>query len=197
MLLTRLDNRCLMPELQNPNRRKLLLRWVQGFSITGLGFLAYPFLKVLMPGLSEDGFLEVDYQELAIGEWKSVSWLGRTVIVFKRGVGWTRATDTSGLKDPLSQASSQPQIAQNPERSHRTDVFIFYSNCTHLGCEVAIHPDQAAAPIQCPCHQSKFDGAGRVFAEAVASRNLEVPFYQPVTANAIRLERINPSDGVG
>jgi len=186
-----------MLEPKNPNRRKLLLRWVQGFSITGLGFLAYPFFKVLMPGLSEDGYLEVDYQELAIGEWKSVSWLGRTVIIFKRGIGWTQAAEASGLKDPLSQASSQPQFAQNPERSHRTDVFVFYSNCTHLGCEVAIHPDEAAAPIQCPCHQSRFDGAGRVFAEAVASRNLEVPFYRPIAANAIRLERVNPSDGIG
>ncbi|MEJ6671790.1 MAG: Rieske 2Fe-2S domain-containing protein [Pseudomonadales bacterium] len=186
-----------MLEPKNPNRRKLLLRLVQGFSITGLGFLAYPFFKVLMPGLSEDGFLEIDYQDLAIGEWKSVSWLGRTVIIFKRGVGWTKAVGSSVLKDPLSKTSVQPKFAENAERSHRDDVFVFYSNCTHLGCEVAIHPEQSAAPIQCPCHQSRFDGAGRVFAEAVASRNLEVPFYRPIAANAIRLERVTPSDGIG
>lgn len=170
------------------------MRWVQGFSITGLGFLAYPFIKVLMPGLREEGYLDVEFGELRPGEFKSVPWLGRTVIVFKRGRRWL--TDPSGLvelKDPESLNSEQPTFAQNTARSYRDDVFIFYSNCTHLGCEVAIDPAQTEVPIQCPCHQSGFDASGRVLRNAAASLNLEVPNYRPVSANAVRLERSRPT----
>ncbi len=183
-----------MPEPNNLSRRKVLMRWVQGFSITGLGFLAYPFFKVLMPGLSEDGYLDVEFGELRAGEFKSVAWLGRTVIVFKRGQRWLAdGPEEIELKDPESVESQQPSFAQNAARSYRDDVFIFYSNCTHLGCEVAIAPERREAPIQCPCHQSGFDASGRVLRNAAASLNLEVPNYRPVSANAVRLERSRPT----
>lgn len=180
-----------MPENKTFNRRRLLTRIVQLFGVTGLGFLSYPFFKVLMPGLSEDGTLAVDYSELKIGQWKTVSWLGRRVIVYRRGLRWS--SQHVSLKDPLSDRSIQPQFAKNTNRSHRDDVFIFFSNCTHLGCEVALQPEDPAAPIACPCHQSRFDGAGRVLEDAVAAANLEVPFYRPVSANSIRLERQSES----
>ena len=179
-----------MSKAKNPSRRKVLTRWVQGFAITGFGFLAVPFFKVLMPGLKEDGFLDVEFGELRAGEYKSVPWLGRTVIVFKRGRRWLSASaELIELKDPESLESRQPSFAQNVARSYRDDVFVFYSNCTHLGCEVAIAPERSGVPIQCPCHQSGFDASGRVLRSAAASLNLEVPYYRPVSANAIRLER--------
>jgi len=181
-----------MPSNSTNGRRRLLTRIVQLFGVTGLGFLSYPFFKVLMPGLSSDGTLEVDYSDLGVGDWKAVPWLGRRVIVFRRGLTWQRS-EPIPLKDPLSAQSSQPDFARNEKRSHRDDVFIFFSNCTHLGCEVAIDAGKRGAPIECPCHQSRFDGAGRVYGDAVAKTNLEVPFYRPISANAIRLERRSES----
>ena len=64
-------------------------------------------------------------------------------------------------------------------------ALVVVSNCTHLGCvpvnrfEVApadLGPDWVGG-FFCPCHGSKFDLAGRVYAGVPAPTNLEVPPY--------------------
>jgi ubiquinol-cytochrome c reductase iron-sulfur subunit len=56
--------------------------------------------------------------------------------------------------------------------------------CTHLGCAPLYRPDVGAADLGgdawlggffCPCHGSKFDLSGRVFAGVPAPKNLEIP----------------------
>jgi len=58
--------------------------------------------------------------------------------------------------------------------------------CTHLGCAPKYRPEVGAADLGgadwfggffCPCHGSKFDLAGRVYAGVPASTNLVVPPY--------------------
>ncbi|MBT3428408.1 MAG: ubiquinol-cytochrome c reductase iron-sulfur subunit [Gammaproteobacteria bacterium] len=177
-------------------RRKWLLRIVQGFSVTGLSLLAYPFLKALFPGSSNRDYLEVDLTELQPGEHKKVLWLGRSVIVLRRfnqGPSIAAAKDATqndqnALKDPDSTLSVQPKYTQNKHRSRSPDVFVFYSNCTHLGCEVSVLSDPVKTEIICPCHQSRFDDAGRVLQGAVALYNLEIPDYTRISAQRIRLQ---------
>jgi len=171
------------------NRRLILTRIVQAFSITGLGFVAYPFIRAFVPTLREDLSLDIDVSNLAIGQSKTITWLGRNLFVTRRSEETSDnlfQTETR-LKDPASQDSDQPVFARNPWRSKQPDIFIVYKNCTHLGCEVAIQPKGVKAGFECPCHNSLFDSSGRVHEESVASFNLEVPDYQYISKNRIRL----------
>ena len=65
-------------------RRALLKRIVTGFSVVGLGFLTYPFLRHWVPSWQSDGSREVDLSMLEPGESLSVPWLGREVKILKR-----------------------------------------------------------------------------------------------------------------
>ncbi|MDG2070596.1 MAG: ubiquinol-cytochrome c reductase iron-sulfur subunit [Pseudomonadales bacterium] len=160
------------------DRRTLLLRIVQAFSATGALFLAYPFVKAWLPTFNQQHTLEVDLSDLKIGEIKQVSWLGRNVMIVRRTPEEISdlVEDKHELKDASSVHSRQPALAANQYRSLRPDVFVVYSNCTHLGCEVSA--SGTAASFNCPCHLSEFDAAGRVYKSAVAPVNLEVPDYQ-------------------
>lgn len=169
------------------NRRTLLTRIVQGFSVTGIGFFTYPFVKAWIPSFGQTVAVDVDISELQPGDHKIVHWLGRNIVIYKRppSVVEQLPNSTQVLKDPLSLASVQPELAQNPYRSIRPGLFVAFTNCTHLGCEVV----SKGAEFKCPCHQSDYDAAGRVVDGAAAPRNLDVPDYRYVSSQVIRLEQ--------
>ena len=171
------------------DRRTLLTRIVQAFSITGLGFVTYPFIKAWIPSFDNTRSRDVDVASLLPGEQKVVPWLGRNVVLIKRQPAAIEALpgSTQRLKDPLSDASIQPVLAKNPYRSVRPELFVAFTNCTHLGCEVVQKDDQ----FKCPCHQSDYDGAGRVLEDAAAPRNLDVPNYRYLSNQLIRLEQLD------
>jgi ubiquinol-cytochrome c reductase iron-sulfur subunit len=87
------------------------------------------------------------------------------------------------LRDPESQEDQQPAYAQNGHRSIKPEFLILIGLCTHLGCSPTYRPDLASADLGadwpggffCPCHGSKFDMAGRVYAGVPAPTNLVVP----------------------
>ena len=72
--------------------------------------------------------------------------------------------------------------------------------CTHLGCLPEYRPNPGAsdpAPNRpggyfCPCHGSKYDLAGRVYAGVPAPDNLPVPPYRFVNHHVVRICE-NPS----
>lgn len=59
-------------------------------------------------------------------------------------------------------------------------------SCTHLGCSPKLHPEVQPEPwdaqwkggYYCPCHNSRFDLAGRVYEGSPAPTNLVVPPYR-------------------
>jgi ubiquinol-cytochrome c reductase iron-sulfur subunit len=171
------------------NRRYLLTKIVQGFSLTGGLFLAYPFVRSWLPGFNQSHTREVDLSDLAFGEVKQVPWLGRRVMIKIRSTEEVEAlSDASvSLKDPDSTRSKQPEFARNTHRSQRADIFVAYGNCTHFGCIVEPRGPNSPAKFSCPCHLSEFDAAGRVFADAVAPKNLEIPDYQFLSRNTLLL----------
>lgn len=173
------------------NRRLLLTRIVQGFTITGFGFLTYPFIRAFLPTFTEDVSFDIDVSDLSQGESKTVSWLGRHLYVIRRRPEVTEmlAANNEMLKDPFSKHSKQPDFSDHVQRSIRPDIFIVYKNCTHLGCEVSFRSGSPDSGFECPCHNSHFDPAGRVHKDAVASFNLEVPGYRYLSKNLIRLSR--------
>ncbi|MDB4428284.1 ubiquinol-cytochrome c reductase iron-sulfur subunit, partial [Porticoccaceae bacterium] len=94
--------------------------------------------------------------------------------------------DNSILRDADSVAASQPSYVSGSARTQagREEYLILVGLCTHLGCAPMYRPDVGAVDLGgdswlggffCPCHGSKFDLSGRVFAGVPAPTNLEVP----------------------
>ncbi|HIG43426.1 MAG: ubiquinol-cytochrome c reductase iron-sulfur subunit [bacterium] len=171
------------------DRRRLLTRIVQGFSVTGLAFFTYPFLKAWIPSFDQDLSLEVPLGDLAPGQSKLVHWLGRNLYIVRRKPETIAAltVPSRNLKDPDSKISQQPDFANNVFRSLRPEFFVTFSNCTHLGCEVV--PEDGS--FKCPCHESDYDPAGRVVEGAAAPTNLEIPSYRFVSRKLILLEQLD------
>ena len=74
-------------------------------------------------------------------------------------------------------------------------VLVMIGICTHLGCSPTYRPEVAPADLGpdwlggffCPCHQSKFDLAGRVYSGVPAPTNLPVPPHRYLTDTRIRV----------
>ena len=169
------------------DRRSFLMKFVYGFSAVATVGLSIPFIRSLFPTNLGEIYKDVDITGLMPGSSTTVSWLGRSVIIRARTQEEVIALEqfnVGGLLDPESIASIQPDFASGPSRSARPKYFLAFSNCTHLGCEVL--PDVEGG-FECPCHQSTFDGAGRVRRGGAAKRNLEVPDYRFIGLETIRL----------
>lgn len=168
-----------------PTRRRLLLkRVVQVFGAVGAAFVAYPFIRSFLPE-STAYSVDLDISDLTPGSARYVDFLGRRVVVLRRSdlMLGTLANPEKPLKDAASEHSRQPLFARSSSRSRLPGVFLAYANCTHLGCEIAV----TERGFRCPCHQSRFDAAGRAHADAAAPRNLDVPNYRFVSRGVVRL----------
>jgi ubiquinol-cytochrome c reductase iron-sulfur subunit len=97
------------------------------------------------------------------------------------------------LRDPGSEQSEQPEYAKNPTRSRKPEIAVIVGICTHLGCSPTFFPEMLPQPFDsewkggfyCPCHNSRFDMAGRVYQGVPAPTNLRVPPYFFIDDNTI------------
>ena len=105
------------------------------------------------------------------------------------------------LDDPDGTGNSknqQPSYVTSNFRSikNKESVAVIVGVCTHLGCSPTYRPEPGAADLggdswpggfYCPCHGSKFDLAGRVYAGVPAPTNLVIPPYRYVSDSLIRI----------
>lgn len=166
----------------------------------GVGFAAaaVPFVASFKPSARAQALgapVEVDVSKLEPGALMKVEWRGRPIYVLHRTERMLGQIDrvVGDLADPTSEESTQPAYAQNEFRSIRPTFLVLEGVCTHLGCaplprfEVApvdLGPDWAGG-FYCPCHGSKFDLSGRVYAGVPAPTNLPVPPYRYINDNTI------------
>jgi len=167
----------------------------------GLGVVlaATPFVASFKPSARAQamgGPVEVDISKLETGAMVRVVWRGKPVWVLRRTpdmLGALEGPDGPALRDPESRESEQPAYAQNALRSRKPDILVIVGVCTHLGCapleRFEVAPPDLGPEWQggffCPCHGSKFDLAGRVFAGVPAPTNLPVPPYRFVGDNLV------------
>jgi ubiquinol-cytochrome c reductase iron-sulfur subunit len=118
-----------------------------------------------------------------------VEWRGKPVYIVRRteeSLAAINALDTDILRDADSVEAKQPAYVDGSARtlSGKEEYLILVGLCTHLGCAPLYRPDVGAADLGgdawlggffCPCHGSKFDLSGRVFAGVPAPKNLEIP----------------------
>ena len=84
-------------------------------------------------------------------------------------------------------------VCKNENRSIKPEIFVAVGICTHLGCSPTFRPELAPADLGadwlggffCPCHQSKFDLAGRVFKGVPAPTNLIIPPHRYASDTSI------------
>lgn len=172
------------------NRRTLLTRIVAGFTAVGFVGFSIPFIRSWIPAVSGEVVLDVDVSDLATGKIQQVRWLGRNVLLIRRDKTSLDTLGNTPLEDAASSAAQQPKFAKNDHRSLKPEHLVVYANCTHLGCEVAARFEEAFEGFNCPCHFSRFDAAGRVEKGSAAKLNLEVPHYEYIGREVIRLKQV-------
>jgi len=126
-------------------------------------------------------------KKLEPGAMVTVEWRRQPIFIVRRtkeSLQLLKQIPQKVLKDPESQnLNQQPEYATNEVRSSNPEYLVIKGVCTHLGCAPKFRPELAAADLGsdwvggffCPCHGSKFDLAGRVYAGAPAGANLPVP----------------------
>ena len=108
------------------------------------------------------------------------------------------------LRDPNSELSVQPVFAKNAYRSLKPRYFIVEGICTHLGCAPIEKFALAAADMgpdwqggfYSPCHGSKFDLSGRVYAGVPAPSNLRIPPHRYEDENTVIIGETEDAENV-
>jgi ubiquinol-cytochrome c reductase iron-sulfur subunit len=172
----------------NPIRRQLLTSITSLLGFVGVVFATIPFLSAFKPSARAEAAgapVKVNISKLSPGELMTVEWRGMPVFVYKvsNEAQNVLSADKSKLADPNSDQQQQPEYAQNDTRSRKKGIAVVKGVCTHLGCAPKFYPEATSQDFDpnwqggffCPCHGSKFDLAGRVYANVPAPTNLEVP----------------------
>jgi ubiquinol-cytochrome c reductase iron-sulfur subunit len=180
-----------MSEESELNRRHFLSIATTVAGVAGAAFVAVPFVASFRPSARAQALgapVEIDISKLDVGEMVRVKWRGKPVWVLRRSPGMLEglAKVEGQLRDPASDESLQPDFAKNPSRALKPEYLVVVGNCTHLGCAPIERFDVADQELgadwqggfYCPCHGSKFDLAGRVYAGVPAPTNLVVPPYR-------------------
>ena len=169
-------------------KRRFLIGATSAVGGVGVIAAATPFVMSFWPSARAKAAgapIEIDISKIEPGQKIDVEWRGKVVWLINR----TRPMLDSLAKldpmlaDPNSDAPQQPAYCRNPHRSIKDAMWVAIGICTHLGCSPTFRPDVAPADLGpewlggffCPCHQSKFDLAGRVYKGVPAPANLVVP----------------------
>jgi ubiquinol-cytochrome c reductase iron-sulfur subunit len=175
----------------NTGRRRFLTGTTAVIGGLGVAGAAVPFVLSFKPSAraqTAGAPVEVDISKLEPGQRMIVEWRGKPVWIFRRTpeqLGALPGLD-GRLRDPQSENADQtPAFAKNEARSIKPELAVIVGVCTHLGCSPLYVPEMLPQPFDaewkggfyCPCHQSRFDLAGRVFQGVPAPANLEVPPY--------------------
>lgn len=169
-------------------RRRFLTLATSGVGAVGAGFVAWPFLASLKPSERAKALGAPAIVDLSIvepGQKINVGWRGKPVWIVRRTPDMLASLSkvTGQLADPDSSLPQQPTYIQGETRAIKPEVLVMIGSCTHLGCSPTYRPESPAPEIAadwqggfyCPCHGSKFDLSGRVFAGMPAPTNLVVP----------------------
>lgn len=179
-------------ESVNHGRRRFLTASTVVVGGVGGIFAAIPFYSAWKPSaraVAAGAPVSVDISKLAMGEQMVVAWRSRPIFIVRRSSEMLAVLpgEKDRLKDPDSTVvDQQPDFAKNEYRSLKPELLVLVGSCTHLGCSPKLHTEVQPEPwdaqwkggYYCPCHNSRFDLAGRVYEGSPAPTNLVVPPYR-------------------
>ena len=178
----------------NTSRRTFLIGATSGVALVGVGGAAVPFVQSWQPSARAENAgapTEVDISKLAKGERVTVSWRGQRVWVVRRTDTMLESLEEvrDKLRDPDSEVDQQPEYAANAYRSIKPEYLVVIGICTHLGCSPTYvrggSQNLEQSGFFCPCHNSKYDIAGRVFTGMPAPTNLVVPPHSYLSKDVV------------
>ena len=179
-------------------RRLLLIATSAAAGVAGAG-VAVPFLASWLPSaraLAAGAPVEADISKIEPGQQITIEWRGKPVWVLRRTPEMLAVLSKHDaiVVDPESKDSEQPTYVNGPGRSIKPEFFIATGVCTHLGCSPTLKKEIGAASdmgadwpggYYCPCHNSRFDLAARVFKGSPAPKNLVVPPHRYASAAVV------------
>jgi len=180
-------------------RRRFLTATTTVVGGAGVAVACVPFISYMMPSArarAAGAPVEVDISKLEQGKKMTIEWRKKPVWIIRRTEKNLSdlATLDAGMADPDSTAPQQPAYTKGRERAIKPEYMVVVGLCTHLGCSPTFRPDLGAPDLGgadwkggffCPCHGSRFDLSGRVYAGAPAPTNLVVPPHKYVTDTVI------------
>ncbi|MBE5316018.1 MAG: ubiquinol-cytochrome c reductase iron-sulfur subunit [Xanthomonadales bacterium] len=183
----------------NPGRRRFLTATTAVVGGAGAIAAAVPFIASWQPSARAElagAPVTENISKLEPGQRLTATWRGQPVFVIRRTPQTIEQLPglDGRLRDPNSDVvDQQPTYAKNPHRSIKPEYLVLVGLCTHLGCVPLFRPEVQAEPFDadwkggfyCPCHNSRFDMAGRVFEGVPAPTNLRVPPYHFVDDNTL------------
>ena len=178
----------------NNGKRRFLIGATSVVGGIGVIGAATPFVMSLFPSEAAKAAgapVEVDISKIEPGMKINVGWRGKPIWLLNRTAAMlaTLPKMDDRVVDPKSEVDHQPAYCKNEGRSIKPNMWIAIGICTHLGCSPTFRPEVAPADLGpewlggffCPCHQSKFDLAGRVFKGVPAPTNLWIPPHRYAT----------------
>ena len=182
-------------------RRRILTGAATAVGGVGVAYVAVPFILSMDPSLKAQAAgapIDVDVSKLKVGQLMTVEWRGKPIWILRRNQEKLDRMNqlNDQLRDPGSdELSQQPVYAKNSYRSIKPEIMVMEGICTHLGCAPTFRPEIAPADLGagwkggffCPCHGSRYDLSGRVYAGVPAPSNLKVPPYRFVTDTRIMI----------
>ena len=174
------------------NKRKFLIAASTAMGGVAAAGVAVPLVMSMMPSARAKAAgapVEVDISKVEPGMMLTVEWRGKPVWVVNRTKEMLNllGNHDAALSDPKSEQPQQPDYCKNPTRSIKPEYLVAVGICTHLGCSPSEKLKAGAeggmdadwpGGFFCPCHGSRFDLAGRVYAGSPAPVNLPIPPYQ-------------------
>ncbi len=171
-------------------RRLLLVATTVAGAAAGAG-VAVPFVASWFPSaraLAAGAPVEHDVSKIEPGQQIIVEWRGKPVWILHRTQEMLDRLPGNApqLVDPDCKVDHQPLYIKGVDRSIKPAIFVCVGICTHLGCSPNLKEQIGAASGMgddwpggyfCPCHNSRFDLAGRVFKGSPAPTNLVIPPY--------------------
>lgn len=172
-------------------RRRFLIGATSVVGGAGVVGAAVPFLGSWNPSAKAEAAgapVTVNVSKIEPGQQITVEWRGKPVWIIRRTDEMVANIEklNDRVKDPMSEEPQQPPYIDGILRSLKPEYAVLVGLCTHLGCVPSYRPEVAPADLGdewlgglfCPCHGSRYDMAGRVYAAQPAPSNLEVPPYR-------------------
>jgi len=167
------------------DRRDFLYLATGAVGAAGTALAIWPFIDSMNPSADVLALasVEVDLSPIAVGMSITVLWRGKPIFIRHRTaeeIERARAVAVDDLPDPQS----------DEDRAAKPEWLVLVGVCTHLGCiPLGQKPTDPHGDFDgwfCPCHGSHYDISGRI-RKGPAPRNLDVPAYEYVDENIVRI----------
>jgi ubiquinol-cytochrome c reductase iron-sulfur subunit len=189
-------------------RRQFLTGTAAVLGGLGAGVAAIPFVSTFQPSERAKAIgapVEANIDQIEPGQRVTYKWRGKPVWIIRRTEDQLAALEQMRdiLADPDSASSVQPEFAENSWRSLNQEYLVLVGICTHLGCSPSFRPlvgdvvmgADSVGGFYCPCHGSKFDLSGRVYAGVPAPTNMDVPPYKFLNESRILIGELAEGEG--